>query len=84
MSRTELSYARGPAQQPLIQKTIGDMFDDTTSRFPDQEALVSRHQHLSLTYNQLKLQVDRLALSLLAFGVEKDDRVGIWSPNNTE
>ena len=79
-----MSYAKGPTEKPLIEKTIGQLFDEITSRHADNEALVSRHQGQRFTYGQLKRAVDNLAISLLGFGVEKGERVGIWSPNNTE
>lgn len=36
------------------------------------------------TYNDMMHRVDRLAAGLLAIGVYKGDRVGIWSPNRPE
>lgn len=45
---------------------------------------MSRHQALRFTYGQLRDRVDELAVALLGFGVQKGDRVGIWSPNNAE
>lgn len=83
-STAPLSYAEGSTEKPLIEKTVGQLFDDVTSRFGDNEALVSRHQKQRFSYRQLKSAVDGVALSFLGFGVKKGDRVGIWSPNNTE
>lgn len=79
-----LSHARGPTHKPLIQRTIGELFDEVASKYEDNEALVSKHQEQRFTYGQLKRKIDELAISLLGFGVKKGDRVGIWSPNNTE
>jgi len=78
------SYVRGPVDRPLIEKTVGNLFDDTATKYADGEALVSRHQGVRLTYARLKVLVDELAVALLGFGVRKGDRVGIWSPNNSE
>jgi len=78
------SYTEGPIDKPLIGKTIGEFFDEIVSKCEDNEALVSKHQQQRFTYAQLKRKVDELAISLLGFGVERGDRVGIWSPNNTE
>ena len=39
---------------------------------------------MRLTYAQLDAAVDDLARALLAAGIEKGDRVGIWSPNCAE
>ena len=76
------SYSSGEKSKPLIEKTVGDIFDETAARYPDNVALVSRHEDLRLTYSELKKKIDDLAISLLGFGVQKGDRVGIWSPNN--
>jgi fatty-acyl-CoA synthase len=81
---SQLSYVHGVSNVPLIGSTIGDLFDQTADRFPDHEALVSCHQKLRYTYAQLKAECNRLARSLMAYGVAKGDRVGIWSPNNAE
>ena len=78
------SYEKGPTEKPLIEKTVGVFFDEVVSRHEDADALVSRHQRLRMTYGQLKERVDELAVALLGFGVQKGDRVGIWSPNNAE
>ena len=78
------SYEQGPEEKPLIEKTVGGFFDEVVSRHEDAEALVSKHQGLRMTYAQLKERVDEFAVALLGFGVQKGDRVGIWSPNNAE
>ncbi len=80
----ELSYASGLCEQPLLGETIGANLERTVARFGDREALVSRHQGLHYTYAELSQEVDRVARSLLAIGLEKGDRLGIWSPNCAE
>jgi fatty-acyl-CoA synthase len=67
-----------------MARTIGDAFDRTCALYADREAVVSRHQGVRLTYRELGEQVGRAARALLAVGVEKGDRVGIWSPNSVE
>jgi fatty-acyl-CoA synthase len=75
------SYAHGAVTRPLLGETIGESFERTVAKHPDREALVVRHQNLRLTYAELNDQVDRLARALLAAGLEKGDRLGIWAPN---
>ncbi|HUG13688.1 MAG TPA: AMP-binding protein [Thermomicrobiales bacterium] len=79
-----LSYVHGASDEPLIGATIGDMFDRVVEQLPDHEALVSSHQGLRYSYRRLQHECDTFARGLLALGVTKGDRVGIWSPNYAE
>jgi len=78
------SYYSGAAGAPIIYQTIGDYLDSICERFPDNEALVVRHQNVRWTYAEFKREIDRLATGLLALGIEPGDRVGIWGPNGHE
>ncbi len=78
------SYASGTSSVPLIGQTIGANLEATVARFPDREAIVSRHQGVRLTYASFDAQVDLLARGLLARGYAKGDRIGIWAPNCLE
>jgi fatty-acyl-CoA synthase len=78
------SYTSGTSDRPLLGLTIGDMFDAVVARYPDREALVSRHQGLRYSYAELQAEVDRCARGLMALGVEKGQRIGIWAPNCAE
>jgi fatty-acyl-CoA synthase len=79
-----LSYANGPSAVALLGETIGANLERTVGRWPDHEALVSRHQGARYTYAELNEMVDLVARGLLDMGVEVGDRVGMWSPNCAE
>lgn len=64
--------------------TIGQCLDGVSARFPDQEAVVSVGQGLRFTYSQFNTVVNRAAKALLTLGIEKGERVAIWSTNNYE
>ena len=81
---TAISYTCGTSTEPLLGLTIGDAFDQTVQKYPDHEAIVSRHQNVRLTYTQLQEAVDQCARAFMAIGIKKGDRVGIWSPNCVE
>ena len=81
---TSTAHAIGATDVPLLEETIGSVFDRTVAAHPDREALVVPFQGVRLTYSQLAKHVDRLARGLLGTGLEKGDRVGMWSPNNAE
>ncbi|MGE3285256.1 MAG: AMP-binding protein [Pseudonocardia sp.] len=78
------SYASGTSDVPLLGDTIGDNFDRTVAVFPDAEALVDVQSGRRWTYTRLREDVDTVAKGLVAGGVGKGDRVGIWSPNVAE
>ncbi len=78
------SYSRGPQTPPLLEQTIGANLDATIGRFGSREALVSCHQGLRYTWSQLGEAVEAVARGLIAAGLVKGDRLGIWSPNCAE
>ena len=78
-----LSYSRGP-DAPIIEATIWEVFENTVSRFPEREALVSRHQGVRLTFSGLAEAVERTARGLASLGIGQQDRVGVWSANCVE
>jgi fatty-acyl-CoA synthase len=79
-----LSYSHGVSDVPLLGETIGANLERTVARFGDRDAVVSCHQGVRMSYAELDAAVDRVASGLLAAGLRKGDRVGIWSPNCAE
>ena len=84
MTKLTQSYVHGASDVPLIGETIGVHFDRAATRWPDRDALIVRHQDVRWSYAELQRRVDAFAAGLLALGLEPGDRVGIWSPNNSE
>jgi fatty-acyl-CoA synthase len=84
MTATLPSYSSATSDTPLLGETIGANLERTVARFGDREALVDVPTQRRWTYNELDVEVDEVALGLLDLGVEKGDRVGIWSPNGAE
>ena len=78
------SYAHGTSSTPLLGETIGQNLRRTVEQHGEREALVVVSQGFRATYRQLWELTTQVALGLLAFGVEKGDRVGIWAPNRFE
>jgi fatty-acyl-CoA synthase len=79
-----LSYASGAADTGLLGTTIGDALDDAVARYGDNEALVACHQNIRWSYAELGARVDELGRALIALGVARGERVGIWSTNRAE
>jgi fatty-acyl-CoA synthase len=78
------SYAHGISSVPLLGETIGENLRRTVERFGDREALVSCHQGYRASYRQLWQETGIIGRALMARGVKKGDRVGLWSPNRYE
>ncbi|GAA2551965.1 AMP-binding protein [Pseudonocardia hydrocarbonoxydans] len=78
------SYASGTSEVPLLGDTIGDNFDRTAAAQPDVDALVEVPTGRRWSYGELRTEVDAVALGLVAAGVQKGDRLGIWAPNVAE
>ena len=79
-----VSYASGPSDKPLLGSTIGKFFDYAAVQYADREAVVSIHQQIRFTYSQLAERVNTLAKAFISAGLQKGDRIGIWSPNNVQ
>ena len=78
------SYVHGASEAGFICDTIGVYLDRVVERHGARDALIVRHQGIRWTYRELQEQVDRVAAGLLALGLERGERIGIWSPNNAE
>ena len=75
-----------PTIEPLSTKTVGEVLDASCLRVPDSEALVvtmyeQEGFNARWTYAELKARVDAVAKGLVALGVTRQARVGVWAPN---
>lgn len=78
------SYDAGPVDTPLLDETVGANFERTALTYPDFDALVDVTGRRRWTYSELNAEIDCLARALMAAGIRRGDRVGIWSPNCPE
>src|SRR5215469_8605109 len=80
----EKSYTSAVSEAPLLGDTIGENLDRTVRAFGGRLAMADVPAGRRWTYAELAAEVDALALGLLAAGITKGDRVGIWAPNCPE
>ena len=79
-----LSHVIGNSKIPLRNITIPAFFDEIVGKFGDEEAAVFSQFNIRWTYAELIDKCEEFAAGLLALGLYKGDRVGIWSPNRAE
>ncbi len=84
MNTAMKSYDAGPTDVPVLEETIGAHFERMVAAGPDAEALVEVASGRRWSYAELNVEVDLVARGLMARGVAKGDRVGIWAPNCAE
>ena len=78
------SYVHGTSSTPLIGETIGQLLRRVTADGPERPAQITRHQNVRWSYADLLRRSEDLAVGLCKLGLEKGDRVGIWSANVSE
>ncbi len=65
----------------LFEKTLGDFLEYWAEKTPDKEFIVYSDRDLRFTYSEFNKRVNNLAKGMMAIGVEKDSKVGIWATN---
>jgi len=68
----------------LLRTTIGDLFDEVASRFPDREALIDLPGGRRYSYRELLIIVNQLARGFLKLGIRKGEHLALWTPNLSE
>ena len=79
-----LSYVSGSTDEPLRFVTIPQLLDKTVARHGARDAAIFDAENLRLSWADLKRRADELAAGLLALGLRRGNRVGIWAPNRHE
>ena len=82
--RGGMSYVSGTTDDPLLFITIDKLLDEAVRRYGAGEAAVFAESGTSLTWHDLRKRADEVAAGLLAVGIGRGDRVGIWAPNCAE
>ncbi|KAL8163306.1 UNVERIFIED_CONTAM: hypothetical protein K2H54_017039 [Gekko kuhli] len=81
---TKKSFVRGVTDIPLISKTVDQCLEETTNQYPEREAVVYSKEGVRKTFAQFRQDVEQAAMGLLALGLKKGDRLGMWGPNKYE
>ncbi|EGX49371.1 hypothetical protein AOL_s00078g404 [Orbilia oligospora ATCC 24927] len=78
------SKVAGPLEPPLIYDTCHGYLSKIVSKHGDRTAVVSSHQSIRLTYNDLDIASTRLAHGLASLGVKQGSRVTVSLGNTAE
>jgi fatty-acyl-CoA synthase len=79
-----LSFVAGSTEASLHFLTVSQWLDRTVSRYGSRDAAVFVAQNQRLSWYDLQQQADQMAAAMLALGIRRGNRVGIWSPNRLE
>ena len=78
------SYVAGPAGEPLKFMTIPQLLQRAVLRYGARDAATFAASGERLSWHDLARRSDDVAAGLLALGIGRGDRVGIWAPNRVE
>ena len=79
-----LSYVAGATDDALKFMTVPQLLDRACARHGGRAAAIFAASKTTLTWYDLRQRSDDVAAGLLALGVTRGDRVGIWAPNRAE
>lgn len=75
-----LSYVAGSTEVPLRYLTLPAMLDETVDLHGGHEAAFFAATGRRWSWYDLRSRADEVAAGLLALGIERGDRVGLWAP----
>jgi fatty-acyl-CoA synthase len=78
------SYVAGATDEPLRFLTIPQLLDKTVGRHGARPAAIFHAERRTLSWYDLQREADAVAAGLLALGIRRGNRVGIWAPNRSE
>jgi len=68
-------------EEPVKNLTLGQMIDNVVELVPDNDALVMVDRDYKRTWRELSDSVDIIAKGLMAMGVQKGEKIAVWSTN---
>src|SRR5580658_10214984 len=78
------SFVSGTSAQPLLYRTVDGVLKAAVAEGPDRLALVVPHQSVRYTFAKFDREVEAVARGMIACGLERGERIGVWAPNGTE
>jgi fatty-acyl-CoA synthase len=81
---TKMSICNGPTGVRLLEHTIGETLHLTALKNPYVTCLISAHQNIRRTYEEMNYKVDQVAKSLISLGLPIGSKIGVYAPNSEE
>lgn len=78
------SHVIGETTPPLWIRTIPEVFAETVAARGDADAAIFPEHGIRWSWREFGTIVERIAAGFVALGLERGDRIGIWSPNRPE
>ena len=79
-----LSYVSGGTDDPLRFRTVSQALDKCAGHHGSRDAAIFAADGITLSWYDLQRRSDEVAAALLALGIRRGNRVGIWAPNRVE
>ncbi|MDR0309719.1 MAG: AMP-binding protein [Candidatus Methanoplasma sp.] len=70
-----------PRNEITREATLGQLLDETTAKYPDNDAVVYVDRDYRQTWREFKETVDDIAKGLMAMGVQRGEKVALWATN---
>ncbi|MBS1993315.1 MAG: AMP-binding protein [Cyanobacteria bacterium SZAS LIN-3] len=77
-----MSYDVGLLTESLLGHTLFGHFDLLCRENPERDCIISCLENARLTYRDFQIETQQVARAMMARGIGRGDRVGIWSTNN--
>ena len=65
----------------IVDVTLGQILDETAAAYPDRDAIVYVDREFRHSWSEFNALVDRFAKGLMAMGVQRGEKVAVWSTN---
>ncbi|MCL2032601.1 MAG: AMP-binding protein [Methanomassiliicoccaceae archaeon] len=70
-----------PRDEITREATLGQLLDEITAKYPDNDAVVYVDRGYRQTWREFKETVDDIAKGLMAMGVQRGEKVAVWATN---
>jgi fatty-acyl-CoA synthase len=84
LPRSAFSYVCGASDESLLGATIGQALETAAALWPARPALISPSHGVSWNWAEFRARARDLAAGLLALGLRRGERIGVWSLNRPE